>query len=287
MQLSSRKRHADMDVGCVRAVLRGEDVLESWRGTVAEAPQHSRPVEEIYLSACVLQERNDSVRWEEAGGDAFVDAGRRADADSQHPDSNSEGESSDTAGPPACLQDAPSSTSSSSSSSSSSDSSSSSSSSTGPQSVKEPSSSSSSSSSTPSAKARSRPPSSVGAAQEQREQRDFLVVHAGSDATLSRVRFKPQSNDMYVNCIYHGSGCSRTRTCNASQKRQRQGRPLGELSAWALLGASCATAQEHKSAQPSLEQKQQARLDLHHDDAYASFTARERPRRDDEESEPE
>ena len=121
---------------------------------------------------------------------------------------------------------------------------------------------------------------------DQRVRREFLVVYSGHEATEFLIRHKPQTQDYYVSCYCH-RGCTRTRTLKPG-RRPQQGRPLGELAAWALAGAACQTKEAHQALIPDFTARQQARRALRdHSPGYAQWTELERGTRADEGSEPE
>eukprot|EP00971_Amphidinium_carterae_P252477 5012224-Amphidinium_carterae.7 len=119
-----------------------------------------------------------------------------------------------------------------------------------------------------------------------RQHHEGLPVYSLEGTTTGAViRYKPQSEDLYCNCAVHRS-CTRTRTAKAG-KKQRQGRPLGELAAWSLAASSLATKEEHQKHMPEHASRQAARLALQQNEDYAEWTCLERPQRAGEESEPE
>ena len=287
LQLSTRERHASLEVGSARAVFHGHDVLDTWLGA-SQAHPRARPAEDIYLAEALQEQGAEPVSAEDQ---LFIDPAQDVEEpDAEVCDRDSEA-GSDNGELGLVLPDAPSDVSSSSSSSSSTSTSTSSNEEPGHASDSSTSSSSSSSSSRrPNSQAggqRANADGSEPAPRPAQEHRDALIVFADGAPTSFRIRHKPQANDLYTSCSLHGSTCSRTRTCNGAQRRPRQGRPLGELAAWATLGASYSTAEAHKRAQPSLQQRQEARRQLKNDEGYMRFSALERPRRDNEQSEPE
>lgn len=91
----------------------------------------------------------------------------------------------------------------------------------------------------------------------------------------------------------HGKGCRKHRT-RRSGREQRKGRLVGYMAAW--LQATCdlatsgslTTAKEHMAFTPSLALRKQARRDFAATGPFAQALSRkERPKREDEGSEPE
>jgi hypothetical protein len=56
--------------------------------------------------------------------------------------------------------------------------------------------------------------------------------------------YDARHNSLGAHCPHHET-CRMNRTCEGSTSREYQGRPLGQLVAWLLLGAGVATKQEH------------------------------------------
>ena len=98
------------------------------------------------------------------------------------------------------------------------------------------------------------------------------------------VQVKPSTQDAYVRCTIHDGGCQRTRTLR--QGRGRNGRPFGQLAAWAARATDFASKEAHVAFQPDRAARRAAREDLKLDLSYEEFAAQERAKLGDEDSEP-
>ena len=89
-------------------------------------------------------------------------------------------------------------------------------------------------------------------------------------------------------CDHHAPDCRRYRTSHGGRK-VAQGRPLGLLAAWLHAGCQPAIADrdDHKSFQPTREQRLAGRALVKADPNADLFLAFERPRREGDDSEPE
>ena len=117
---------------------------------------------------------------------------------------------------------------------------------------------------------------------------DEFIVPFGS----GELRFYWSKAEIYAVCKdprHKDVKCLRVRTVNPSIRKTPaalgQGRPLGYLSAW--LSHDCETGVEHRAYVPSFEDRAVSRLMLKEDPASVALLLEERPRRDDEDSEPE
>lgn len=90
---------------------------------------------------------------------------------------------------------------------------------------------------------------------------------------------------------HHGgiSLCKKTRTSQSSDRRRPQGRPLGHLMSWLLQQGDpgCHDYKSHHAMRPSFQQRREAREALKAIGGGELLFAAERPRREDESSEPE
>ena len=118
----------------------------------------------------------------------------------------------------------------------------------------------------------------------QRQRRDGLAVLKDGEPTGMLVQIKPSSQDAYVRCTIHEGGCQRTRTLR--QGRARNGRPFGQLAAWAAMGSTFPSKEAHMGFQPDRAARRAARDDLKLDLSYAEFAAHEHPKIAGEDSEP-
>ena len=79
----------------------------------------------------------------------------------------------------------------------------------------------------------------------ERVARESLTIFEGDHPTENKIKYKPHSSDLYTSCLVH-RGCTRTRTVRPGVRRA-QGRPLGDLSAWALASNNSATKELHQA----------------------------------------
>lgn len=107
------------------------------------------------------------------------------------------------------------------------------------------------------------------------------------DFTNGSLRWNEKSQNLVAHCAHHSNNCRRTRTTKASTGKS-QGRPCGLLCAWLERAGDYDTAQEHSAqCHPTLEQRQEARRKLFAMPKGKAFADMyERPRRQDEDSEP-
>ena len=75
------------------------------------------------------------------------------------------------------------------------------------------------------------------------------------DTDEFELRYDPHKNIIAAHRCNpaHGLACWRTRTCNPSDRRPRQGRPIGELLAWALQAGAHPNSDSHLNAELPLE----------------------------------
>ena len=79
--------------------------------------------------------------------------------------------------------------------------------------------------------------------------------------TVARDEFElqhdPRKHNVAAHCCNptHGLACRRARTCNPSDRRPRQGRPIGELVAWALQAGAHPNRERHLNAELPLEER--------------------------------
>jgi hypothetical protein len=116
---------------------------------------------------------------------------------------------------------------------------------------------------------------------------EFIVPYGNGD--LRFYGSKAETYDVCKDPTHKDVKCLRVRTVKPSIRTTPaalgQGRPLGYLCAW--LTHDCETGVEHRAFVPSFEDRAVSRLMLKEDPASVALLLEERPRRDDEESEPE
>ena len=120
---------------------------------------------------------------------------------------------------------------------------------------------------------------------------DIRVALPGGTITWYYVGSR--SGDLVAACTqaHHkcAAGCRKHRVRHGNGRRAEQGRPLGYLAAWLHRGLSedCLTGALHKVEVPSLAERRLARAALRATREGRALLAKERPTREDEESEPE
>ena len=120
-----------------------------------------------------------------------------------------------------------------------------------------------------------------------RLRRDSIpVIALDGEPSDQLLRYKPQSQDLYINCSHHRN-CTRTRTLKQG-RRVQQGKPIGELCAWALAAEQFDTKASHQAFCPDHGARVAGRNQLKlHGDEYRLWAALERETRAGEASEPE
>lgn len=128
-----------------------------------------------------------------------------------------------------------------------------------------------------------------------------VELHAGGNITLKThfgtVTYYSDRNGYEARCGrcgpidsggFHGAKCILSKTCNGSDSKAAQGRPLGLISSWLMYGVECENKEQHKSYRPTRMERVVARLQFQewYPEGFALLEEKERCPREDEDDEP-